>query len=432
MSDTNGFDPSKKQKQPDDEKRRIAIPAWWSIVALIMAGLVFLPIQYANQHAKKNVPTEAEAKPNPAETASPAKEEAKPAETQVTRAAEPAEAQPKPSAAEAAPPAKEEAKPVETQVTRGAVLAQTQPKTSAAEVAPPAKEEAKPAETDVPRAAEQTEPQPKPDAAGVASPAKEEAKPAKTEATPAAEPVKAQPKPSASEAASPAKQESGPAEAQAKPPVADAASQAKQETAQPKPDMTQPVALPKNPAEKQKVENAVVFRIDGKDKQGRAAAFDFVVLSSDYVWALGSTSQIVSGGKVIREGEAANRLFAPKIRDALAGASDVIGVGLASKDGIRSEEEARAVARSKTVATWITKVAKPETALWALTLGQYDKGCKLQEDKDSSFERPILFVGVRSKAEGTNLQEALADALSGHDNLPSRECYSRFDLEKIR
>jgi hypothetical protein len=110
----------------------------------------------------------------------------------------------------------------------------------------------------------------------------------------------------------------------------------------------------------------------------------------------------------------------------------VIGVGLASKDGNRSEEEARAQARSKTVATWITKVAKPETALWALTLGQYDKGCKPQEDKDSSFERPVLFVGVRSKAEGANLQEALANALSGHDNLPNRECYSRFDMEKIR
>jgi hypothetical protein len=32
---------------------------------------------------------------------------------------------------------------------------------------------------------------------------------------------------------------------------------------------------------------------------------------------------------------------------------------------------------------------------------------------------------VRAKADGANLQEALADAISGHDNLPSRECYSR-------
>jgi hypothetical protein len=389
-----------------------------------MAGLVFLPIQYANQHAKKNAPTEAEAKPGAAEVASPAKDEAKPVETQVTRAAEPAEAQPKASAAEVAPPAKEEAKPVEPQVARAAEPAEVQPKPSADELASPTKEEAKPAETQVTRPAEPAEVQPKPSAAEVASPAKEEAKPAD------AGQAESQPKPAAAEAMSPAKP--APAEAQAKPRVADAGSQAKQEIAQPKPDIKLPVALPKNPAEKQKLENAVVFRIDGKDKGGRPAAFDFVVLSNDYVWALGSTSQVVSGGKAIREADAANRIFAPKVRDALASASDVIGVGLASKDGIRSEEEARAVARSKTVATWITKVAKPETALWALTLGQYDKGCKLQEDKDSSFERPVLFVSVRSKAEGANLQEALANALSGHDNLPNRECYSRFDMEKIR
>ena len=430
MSDSPASDPNKKQ--PDDEKRRIEIPAWWSIVALIMTCLLILPIHYATIHTKKNVPTEAEAKPNAAETASPAKEEAKPADTQVTRAAEPAEAQPKPSVAEAASQAKEEAKPVETQVTRAAEPAEAQPKPSAAEVASPAKEEVKPVETPVTRPAEPAEAQPKSSAAEVAPPAKEEARPAETEVTRAEEPMEAQPKPGAAEAMAPAKQESAPAEAQAKPLVADAGSQAKQEIAQPKPDMKQPVALPKNPAEKQKVENAVVFRIDGKDKEGRAAAFDFVVLSNDYVWALGSTSQVVSGGKVIREAEAANRIFAPKVRDALAGASDVIGIGLASKNGIRSEEEARALARSKTVATWITKVAKPETGLWALTLGQYDKGCKLQEDKDSSFERPVLFVGVRSKAEGANLQEALANALSGHDNLPNRECYSRFDMEKIR
>ena len=52
--------------------------------------------------------------------------------------------------------------------------------------------------------------------------------------------------------------------------------------------------------------------------------------------------------------------------------------------------------------------------------------------QNSSFERPVIFAGVRAKADGANLQEALADAISGHDNLPSRGCYSRFDLDKIR
>ncbi len=432
-------DPNKKE--PDDEKKRIEIPAWWSIVALIMVGLVVLPIHYANLHAKKDVtPTEAEAKLNAPEAASPAKQDVAPAQTPVARTTEQAEAQPKPATVEATPPAKEAVAPAETPVTRTTEQAEAQPKPATVEATPPAKEAVVPAETPVTRTAEPAA-QPKPATVEATPPAKEDVAPAEAPVAQTAAPAEAQPKPGNAEAAAPAKQEAAAAEtpakeavapeAQAKPRVAEAASQTKQ-IGQPASEIKQPVALPKNTAEKLKVENAAVFRIEGKDKQDRAAAFDFIILSSDYTWALGSTSQIVSGGKVIPGAEAPNRIFAPKVRDALAGESDLIGVGLASKDGKRSEEEARALARSKTVATWITKVAKPETALWALTLGQYDKGCKLQEDKDSSFERPVLFVGVRSKAEGANLQEALADALNGHDNLPSRECYSRFDLEKIR
>ncbi len=385
MSDTvaeqQQSDPNKKR--PADEKKKIEIPAWWAIVALIMAALVYLPILYAEKHATKaDAPKEAEAKPAAVEAAATTKQEAAPAETQATRTAE-QEGQSKPAVAEAAPPAKQETEQVAAQ-----------PKPSVAEAAPPAKQEA----------AVQAEAQPKPKA---------------VEAAPAVKPEETKIKQPAEQAATRPN------------PVVAAAPAAKQDVAQPKPE-AKPVALPKMPAEKAKVENAVVFRIDGKDKQGKAAAFDFIILSNDYAWASGSANRVTANGKLVPEADAANRILAPKVREALAGASDLIAVGLASKDGVRSEEEARALARSKTVAGWITKAAKPETGLWALTLGQYQKACKLQDDKDLSFERPVLFVGVRSKAEGANLQEALANALGGHDNLPSRDCYSRFDIEKIR
>ena len=194
-----------------------------------------------------------------------------------------------------------------------------------------------------------------------------------------------------------------------------------------------PVEAPvKKHAEKQKVENAFFFRVDGKDSQGQPATFDFIMLTNEFTWVKGSTSQLISGDKVIPEAEAANRVLTQQVRDSLASASDLIAVGLASQEGERTQEEARALDRAKTVSRWITKASKPEMALWTLTLGQYDRACKEQEDSDSSFERPVIFAGVRSKAEGVNLQEALADAISGHDNLPSRDCYSRFDLEKVR
>ena len=208
----------------------------------------------------------------------------------------------------------------------------------------------------------------------------------------------------------------------------------------PAPVVTAPVQAPapvaeapvKKHAEKQKVENAFFFRVDGKDSQGQPATFDFIMLTNEFTWVKGSTTQVISGDKVIPETEAADRVLTQQVRDSLSSASDLIAVGLASSEGERTQEEARALDRAKTVSHWMSKVSKPEMALWTLTLGQYDKACKEQEDTDSSFERPVIFAGVRSKADGANLQEALADAISGHDNLPSRGCYSRFDLEKIR
>jgi hypothetical protein len=189
----------------------------------------------------------------------------------------------------------------------------------------------------------------------------------------------------------------------------------------------------KKHAEKQKVENAFFFRIDGKDSQGHPATFDFIMLTNEFTWVKGSTTEVISGDKVIPEAEAADRVLTQQVRDSLASASDLIAVGLASSEGERTQEEARALDRAKTVSDWMSKVSKPEMALWTLTLGQYNKAaCKEQEDADSSFERPVIFAGVRAKGDGANLQEALADAVSGHDNLPSRDCYSRFDLEKIR
>jgi hypothetical protein len=224
-----------------------------------------------------------------------------------------------------------------------------------------------------------------------------------------------------------------PPEAPVPPPAAATAPPPEAPVPAPAPAAAPPPEEPaKTHAEKQKVENAYFFRVDGKDKQGRSASFDYILLSNELTWVIGSTSEIASGGATIPNAEAAERVLTRQVRDSLASASDLIGVGLASSEGEREAEEKRALDRSNTVVGWIAKAAKPETALWSLTLGQYNKSCKQQEDADTSFERPVIFAGVRSKADGVDLGEALADAISGHDNLPSRECYSRFDLAKVR
>ena len=409
-------------KPSETASKGIRIPVWWSLVALCMAALVYLPILYANTHSQKPA---AQEEPQAAQ-----KVESQP-ETKVAASSEmqqPAvaakQAEPAEPAAAVTPPKEE---PAQAEPAKPA---------AAAEVTPPKQEPAK-VEPAKPVTAAEIAP-PKQEPAKV-----EPAKPAAAEAAmePKEEPAKAEPEKAAAPAEVTQKQaSSAPVEQKQdeEKPAATVTAQAQKEAAQvAKPQegsqANQKVALTK-PAEKLKVgDDTIFYRIEGADKEGRAAAFDFITLTNDYKWALGSASRIVSGGKLIPESQTANRILAPKVRDSLANVTDVIGVGLASQDGKRADEEARALARSKTAAAWIKQAAKPGVGLWTLSLGQYDsKDCKKKEDSDTNFDRPVLFVSVRSKAEGVNLQEALANAISGHNNLPSRDCYSRFDLSKVQ
>jgi hypothetical protein len=184
--------------------------------------------------------------------------------------------------------------------------------------------------------------------------------------------------------------------------------------------------------EKKAVENAFIFPVEGKDAQGRNAAFDFIILTEDYTWVKGSTNQVEGRTGIVPDAETAQRVINPQIRDALSSSSDLIAVGLASLEGDQAAEEERANQRSQTVTRWMETIATPDKGIWRLNLGQYNKTCKTQEDVNTSFQRPLILIGVRSKEQGANLQEALADAISGKKNLPSRDCYSRFDLAQLR
>lgn len=403
--------PSAPDGKPSERtKEGIRIPLWWGLVALIMAALVYGPIQYALTYGQKPVAQqEPQAEPKTAATEAtqpkPEPEKAEPAKS----------ASEAPVQAEAAKPAPVEAAHPKEEPT------QAEPSKLAAVETPQPKEEPARAESAKPAAVEAVQPKEEPQKAEPAKSAAAEVEPPKQEPA-QSEPVK-------QAAVAPVEEPAKPAAAVTAQAQPESAQAAKPQEAAPS---NQKVALTK-PAEKLKVDDAIFYRIEGQDQQGRVASFDFITLTNEYKWALGSSSRVVSSGKLIPESQTADRLFPPKVREALSGVSDVVAVGLASQEGKRSEEEARAAARSKTAAAWLKKVAKPEAGVWTLTLGQYDeKACKSKEDSESSFDRPVLFVSIRSKADGVNLQEALAEAIGGHSNLPSRDCYSRFDLAKVR
>jgi len=178
--------------------------------------------------------------------------------------------------------------------------------------------------------------------------------------------------------------------------------------------------------------DTVVFPIQGVDAQGRKAAFDVLILTKDYNWVKGSTTEVVKGQQTLAEAELLAAIFLPEVRDVLTKASDVIAVGAASSEGQSEAEIARADARSKVSAGWLATVVAPETPIWTLNLGQYQTCSTVVEAGDTSFQRPLILVGVNSKDADANLSEALANAIGGKSNLPSRDCYSRFDFNRNR
>lgn len=173
---------------------------------------------------------------------------------------------------------------------------------------------------------------------------------------------------------------------------------------------------------------AVVFPVDGVDLAGRRASFDLVLMPKDYTWALGSSTSLAYRGDPLDEAETTSRVFSVPVREGLSHSPEIIAVGAASQEGDLESEQSRAERRAKTQAQRIAKSVSPLTRIWTLNLGQYNEACSAANTGDTSWQRPVMFVGVRFQHPGVVLVQALENAISGKTNVPSRECYSSFEM----
>ncbi len=191
----------------------------------------------------------------------------------------------------------------------------------------------------------------------------------------------------------------------------------------------QPVTV----AERQALgEDAVLYQVSGVDLTGRKATFDLIVMSRDTVWVKGSTEKISRGGAVI-EAEAFRRLLANgALGQRVAAARELIAVGVASREGEQTTEEARASQRAHRIGGWLIEIDKSKKPIWALNLGQHRGDCAECDTGITDWQRPIIVVGQATADTGVNLGEALADAMSKRANLPSPESYSRFSILRLR
>jgi hypothetical protein len=178
--------------------------------------------------------------------------------------------------------------------------------------------------------------------------------------------------------------------------------------------------------------NSTVFAIEGKDKAGRRGSFDVVVLNKSFLWVRGSADDLEKDGTTIPRDQLAAAVLDDEVRGALADAKEVITVGTASQEGIAAEEVARAERRAKQAASLVSGAVTAATPIWTLNLGQYRDPCADCETGGTSWQRPFIVIAVKETDPGTDLGEALADAMSGKEKLPSPSSYSAFALTRFR
>jgi len=180
--------------------------------------------------------------------------------------------------------------------------------------------------------------------------------------------------------------------------------------------------------------DVVVYPVTGRDEAGRAADFDVAVLPAGVTWVQESTTVLERDGARIAPGAITEEIFGRDLRAGLGRSDAVMAIGLASEEGRQDIETERARRRGVTAAGWLGDVVSPETPVWMLNLGQYQSDCAAapEDITGTSWQRPVIFVGIRPEDEEVRLSEAFADAISGKTNLPSQQCYTSFDMTGIR
>lgn len=179
-------------------------------------------------------------------------------------------------------------------------------------------------------------------------------------------------------------------------------------------------------------QNSTVFEIIGFDKAGRRGVFDVVVLNKEFKWVHASSEELERDGKRIPAAQIATEVLDSDVRASLAEAKEIVAIGTASQEGQAANEVERARKRALKTAEFAKETTFDWVPLWALNLGQYRDPCAACETVGTSWQRPFIVVAVKELEDGAVLGEALADAMTGKDQLPSPASYSAYEISRIR
>jgi hypothetical protein len=129
--------------------------------------------------------------------------------------------------------------------------------------------------------------------------------------------------------------------------------------------------------------------------------FRIYVLSSDYVWKLGSSNTAIYLGQELSiESILAKEFSSPSLKNSLKNSRDIISIGTASCEGPPDEEMKRADERAlrlRGIIKRLTPSGNPFQPYYTLSLGQFrNPRCSLNPS-DTAGQRRIVIISVVSR-----------------------------------
>jgi hypothetical protein len=177
-----------------------------------------------------------------------------------------------------------------------------------------------------------------------------------------------------------------------------------------------PITTQEIQLEKIKIIRNPIVEEEGTDDKGRKARFTFKLILHDYSWEYSKVDKLkntLSNTVVDAESEILKELNQSGTAKYIKNAIHLIAVGMSSCEGDRKTEETRAEQRSTVIQHALSSLSnQPQNDIYKLSLGQFQKSdCPSQSQAQTVNQRKLLIVGVAAKEEGTQLEEALEDAM---------------------
>jgi eukaryotic-like serine/threonine-protein kinase len=169
------------------------------------------------------------------------------------------------------------------------------------------------------------------------------------------------------------------------------------------------------------------------DSQGKSAEFNMAILTEEYRWHPGSSTDVSADGQKPRPLSSLKVSLENKgITKIMDNPNQVIAVGTSSCEGTTQEEENRAMERAKTIQNDLGRAIFAVNEYPILSLGQYKKDSCSRSGKDNAFQRTVILMGIRRESTGVVLNEALYNRLKNISKEFRLEDYSLGSKDKLK